>query len=309
MNNSPKVVLHIGYTKAASSTLKIHLFNKHPEINYLNVSDHAPLVDFWENIGKLNENEYKFSNNQEIYFDWIQPRLEKTKVNLLSHETVLDSRFSDNYLKAYRLKNLIPDAKIMIVVRHQVDILRSLYDMRPNNPLASEFKDKKITFEKWVDMSLHPYYFSRSFMSGIKYCENIDLYAQLFGQENLGIFLFEDLTINPDLFSEKLSEFLEVDSVTTKQLIFNSRQEHTAIDNKYYQIRSNFMPKFALSKLIPQSTYKTLKKIAMISLENFYKKTEISEKYQEKIGDIYKDSNQNLIEKYGIDLEKYNYPL
>lgn len=36
-NIIPQVYIHIGYAKAASSTLQKHLFDKHPKINNLGI--------------------------------------------------------------------------------------------------------------------------------------------------------------------------------------------------------------------------------------------------------------------------------
>lgn len=144
--------IHVGYPKCASTTLQDALFVRHPEIYSLakcrNPESHYQLTPEIKYLYKM------IKNYDEINFDISSAQdLLKTALNQIPKNQIpvfgLEG-FSDIYhckdrgLVAKRLKkvfsNFFDEVKIIIVIRNQYDILRSLYDMRPWPPPQFGFK-------------------------------------------------------------------------------------------------------------------------------------------------------------------------
>ena len=108
MNNQP--IIHVGYPKAASTTLQCNLFFEHSEINYLSVQgrDHKENIQVDENLRKfykylviLNGIEYHYSNARNFFNDVIKKYMSSEKRNLFSHECLINQGRLDNALREH----------------------------------------------------------------------------------------------------------------------------------------------------------------------------------------------------------------
>lgn len=150
-----EVVVHVGYPKAASTTLQKHLFAKHSKIEYYgNYPTNSPGVD--SDSPAENSRFLTDGNLHQLYVELLKrdrarydPVLAKDllasvmsdagasgRVPVMSHERFLSVLFwhHDIEEKARRLKALIPNAKILLVVRIQRDMIVSQYRNHPFDP-------------------------------------------------------------------------------------------------------------------------------------------------------------------------------
>jgi hypothetical protein len=309
MNNQP--IVHIGYPKAASTTLQCNLFFEHSEINYLSINGptHKENFQIDENIRKLHQElitlngiEYHYSNTRNFFNDVIKKYMSSEKRNLFSSEALLNQNFVDNYLKAYRLKEIFPNAKIIIVLRNQVDLLRSIYDMRCGG-------GRYIAFDKWLEMELK--HFNTNFSGGLKFYETVAFYQELFGKHNVEVLLFEELLESINSFAHKLSAFIDIDAEQTNNLLKN-KPLNTAKSHQVHNLRVklNFIPGIQLiqfSKVLPKSTHKYLVNKLTEVLPS--KKSVMSQYHVDKMQETYGLSNRKLMDEFGLDVARYNYPL
>lgn len=215
---SSQIFIHIGYPKAASSSLQKNVFSKHPEINYLmglteslswkNALPNQSALEFWKSVSfskNINNNELKKKYKQSIL-----PYIDDKLINMISFEQFLLPWAVDNKTTANRLNYFLPNAKIIIILRNQIDILKSLYRYRPKAPLEPHKKyERYLSFQEWMQINLDNY--NRSFLSVLNFYETVMLYSYYFGTQNIGIFLFEDLINNIDYFTSKLSDFIKIE--------------------------------------------------------------------------------------------------
>jgi len=217
---------------------------------------------------------------------------------------------------ANRLKLVFPDAKIILFIRNQIDILASAYlqyvKSGGNYGINRFFYSEKY-YGKEANrlILLDTDYFL--------YDKVFEYYFNLFGTENVHIFLYEDLAENPQKFiSDFATQFkLEYDENSisfcpenkgySNFLLFTRRIcnifSYKGPMNKYYIFH---IPKFNyLSEYLHDIANKyrifsgrpdSKKLLGKINVKNFV--------------EFYSRSNNRLKDEFGIKgLKKYNYPL
>lgn len=161
--------------------------------------------------------------------------LNSTKPNnlILSNELFCGQstyfNFANRTTIANRLHELFPKAKILLVLRNQVDLLQSLY------AINVQWKEtKKIDEFIWMNNSgklkrdsggASPAYFNTSeayeSLDGYDYNSLIKTYKERF--ENVTVLLFEEFLTSPTSFSEKLATFFNLDKEWVIKLISENK--------------------------------------------------------------------------------------
>ena len=322
-----KTIFHIGFPKSASTTLQKQLFDKHSQINFMgiyptgnigqdskekNIETHYlknnSLQEFHNCLTNLEGIEYHFSDVNK-YFEDIQALLSDKKVNIFSNERFSSVLFAhkDRAQKAQNIKQFFPDAKIVIIIRNQIDIIKSQYRDHPFDPRNLYSNQKSVTIDEWIERDFKNY--DISFLKSIEYYKIVRYYSELFGKEKVGVFLFEELVKDLESFSTKLSKFLNIDEKETLKLL-NSKHENDGVSqnlNSYRKFKSN------ISNLVPKSI-KNSNFIRNIDQQLFQKlkkgkkqKIEMSKESTQKIYDYYNEQNKLLSKEYNLELKKYGY--
>jgi len=99
-----------------------------------------------------------------------------------------------------RIKEHLPDAKLIISLRNPVDAAYSMYW----NAYAADERTRKMTFEEKLQQEPR-------LIEGGKYFEQMQRYMGLFPKENIHIIIFEELMANANAEFAKLYKFLGVD--------------------------------------------------------------------------------------------------
>jgi hypothetical protein len=324
------IFIHIGYPKAASTSLQMNVFLQHPEIKYLGPSFIHPSkfresneyeqlikqerwtseqvnqnIRFWNNIRDFNDIQYySDQTTNTIFKDHIRLMLDADKVNIFSYEGLLNQCLADNGLKAKRIHEFFPNAKIIIVLRNQIDILRSLYEMHPKFISEMRVNQKIFSFDRWIDESFNNFFYS--YLPSFFYHETINYYVSLFGLDSIGVFLFEVLRDNPYLFACQLANFLEIDIDTTYRLL-QQKPRNIAREHQIHNLREKILPGIQFSKLLPGESHKYFIKVLSEYLPRNH--PTMSPRNSERIRDLYSESNKKLISEYGINVSLYNYPI
>lgn len=322
-----KIFIHIGCAKAASTTLQKHLFDKHPQINNLgsyptsNLGKDSQEINydclylkdekvkkFYYNLVALDGIEYRSSGNLELYQESVKPYLQADAVNLFSSERFTSVLFSHDDIKskAERLKEIFSNGKIIMIIRNQFNMVVSQYRDRPFDPRCVRI-GKPVSLDEWVRIALEDNL--TKYSSSLKYYEIANLYSDLFGKDNVGLFLFEELVNQPDLFADKISTFLGINSAYTKSVL-NNQHENFSVSHRYnlYRIlvRKKFLPHIESLKFLPKAW--------RMGILNFLKEGkkkdyEIGSAMQTKLHNYFVESNRKLEEEYGLNLSSYNYPI
>jgi hypothetical protein len=264
-------------------------------------------------------------------FDWNEQEC-RTQLNLLMGqknnrliicEELLLGRLRPGGVKhfvtrevANRIKLVCPEASIVIFIRNQLDAIASAYSQYihsgGNYSIDNFIYPEKISGGDYNNLVLlGPDYFL--------YHKVIDYYAGLYGKENVYIFLYEDFRESGSQFIAAFSEKLGL-TVDEKKLSYEKVNEgyRTMLEaprkffnafsrkgplNKYYLVHIPYLDwliRIAFTKANKSKFFGNRKSTQKI----------LGRKNLKYLNEYYRQSNQILVEKYGlIDITKFQYPL
>lgn len=223
---SPNVLIHIGYPKSGSSTLQECVLSKHSGVRYLaghtleSELDKRPL-----DLERVRTFYNSIIHDQNPDMSYLQSTWEEVFLTLCDHDklnVISDERFVMNYRSpaeiAKTLRKVIGPAKILIVARDQVGLLRSQYDMSPF--YERDPNRKYLPFKPWLEKMLAQA--DENMASSLRYKKIVDLYASLFGEENIIVAAFEGLFTCP-LLQANLAAALVLEPAEFSHLLRSSK--------------------------------------------------------------------------------------
>ncbi|MBW2617534.1 MAG: sulfotransferase domain-containing protein [Deltaproteobacteria bacterium] len=309
-----KMYIHIGLPKSASTFLQMTLFCKHPEVHYAGIYYDRPEGGLLTTaIASFEQIEFaKFLSNYDL--QPVKDIPQDKKISLISQEGFV---IGDKVVVAERLKQLFGDAKIIIILRNQPEIIESMYFQ---HLLGVPAKWPMCTFEEYLETLLSQYYRSYPGMRGkfkshqnarggwnhfscfIDYCDIIKVYSQYFGRENIGTFFFEELRSAPEGFITKLCDFCTIDSDKGLFLVRSSPPIKPRMSSIDYYLKTHRGMNFAV-RHVPGFRKSFLKK----ALREKPAGLSWSSEWLGMIKEAFGPSNIRLMEEYGVPLDKYNY--
>lgn len=286
----------VGAAKSGTTSLWNYLL-QHPELYLVPDVRFKELGFFASDHGISNEEDYK------SFFVAAQ---HGQKIGEVCNSYLTDPA------SAKRIKEAVPEAKIIISLRNPVDRAFSLYNWMVANGYEkkSEFnsalaeENKRKTDEDFQKSNAHgnPWLF-RYFESGLFSCQ-VQRYFEVFGKSNCLVLLFDELIKNPVSVSQKCYSFLSVDQEfkpATDKL--NEKKQPRSQALQYFvksvlpKVRDSLgLPKGLLGNT-PSKILKLNKKSGNQNELDLMTKKKLLEKYKE---DILK--TQKLIE---IDLSRW----
>ena len=316
-------IIHIGMPKAASTSLQQNFFARLPLINFTG----GP-----ENYNSTSNLAFvKTVHNNELYFDADKIREEITKDYDPALPIVLSKEFAcapfiplsrgipqSRTTIAKRFKALFPNAKILIIIRNQLKLQKSLYSEFYKH--ESRFlKSHMVSFKKWMELN-------RKLESEGKqnvfhfadFYSLITLYKSLF--DEVKVVVFEEMIKDMHGFLENdLCEFIGIEANEAMPYyidsIKNSRHTKTGVwaENVTRKI-INFLQNSLGNpqKKIPiEKRKKFMQKVHRFNASIPFGKInpKYSEKHKSYLTNYYAEGNRKVSEMIGVDLEKYGYPV
>lgn len=256
-----KTYIHIGYPKNASTTMQTDIFPNIEGACYIgrlygsgkkfltpNVQEAMRLIATSDSVDFSKDNVQKRMKNS------IRKMAGENEKLIISWEAFTNN-VSDRGLMAERLKCLFPEAKILIVIRNQMDALRSMYSFmvreRGENINISYGRPSVASFEQWI--ADQEAFLPRSYLLTLRYYELISYYWKLFGKDNTTVLFFEDLVRSPDKFFEQLACYFDVESIgyASKPSEPKRNKSPSGKALSYYRLRGA-LPNVQLSKFLPK---------------------------------------------------------
>lgn len=280
-----RVLIHVGFHKTATTWLQKELFPKISNIDYVDTNSTWDLITKHPiNLASIKVREIvKSSVNQTILF---------------SDERIL-STDNETANSPTELFKIFPDAEIILFIRNQLSKYSSNYSQ----------------YIKWGGF-LKPYvYFVKPEAERKRnihnYYELIENYREVFGKDNVHVFLYEDFAENTPLF---VGRFLKYFSFSCTQKIDFSKRINRKLSPKeitFVRIvnRLIFYIKPNRLKEIIQSVKRRILNTLSIKHQSKYVPTDyFGEDLCRNISDYYKESNAKLLDEFP-QIKKYNYPL
>lgn len=331
-----QVFFHIGYPKAASTSLQKNLFARSPDLVNIGLyptsnvgndvsenhpSDNIPYLkdkrikQLYQALSLPGTLEFDLESTKglwrQIKSDYLRSDSSALKKGIiLSHESITSTRFSNPSLleKANRVRDVFGPIKIIVIIRRQQDMLRSLYRDHPFDPRTLGGQVRPVDFHRWLEIDLPRA--SQSLAHSLYFDRLLYLYEEFFGKENILVLPVELMQLNLESFAGALSRFMEIDSKSTYRLI-NRPPQNTSVSelgNRYRVLKARSASKLAFIKPL---------KAPLLRFDHYVfghlKKTgrppsvKISAQYENLLCQLYATSNRNLSRDYDLSLDLLDY--
>ncbi|SEA76819.1 hypothetical protein SAMN05421743_10825 [Thalassobacillus cyri] len=303
-------IVHIGYHKTGTTFLQDVLFPKHPEIHYV---DRMTTQKYFLRVGSLFFDADKVKNEIKT----LENSVDNGKKALVFSDEELSGHIhtggNGGYLSkevADRIHQVMPDAKIMINVRNQVKMIDSVY--RQYIKKGGTFSVEKYLFNN----NGLPHRQPRFQFAHFEYDRLVEYYINLFGRENVFVYLYEDFKQDKSFYNDMLEEMglSSIDNIKkmSSDIKNPSYSEFSLAVAKYF---NRFYGEDPINRRcivhIPY-LYKIVKKLLFNYELKVRKKSPgsvLDEDTKHYIEDYYRESNRRLMELIAQDVTRYHYPV
>ena len=303
---SRKLVLHVGYPKAASTTMQNNVFlplHQSQQINFL---------------GRAYESQYAGVAGKSEFKDWTEqiiaggfpgkgayhmalPEIVDNKVNVLSENRFLihyalngDRKILAN-LKSY-FQDHTDSIDVVLILRAQPAVIFSWYLQRYRRITQKTF-GKFIRYQhagNWHDGTAIFNYFT-----------TMQLMKKIFGASKVHVVLFEDLVNAPEGFSRQWARLMAVSEGEVVPLLAKPSKNVTP-----RVVENGEVEKFVPKKQPKPSIYERFLINAGVISKRVVSLEPMTPDQENQIRGDFRDSNIRLAEQFGLDqekLEKYGY--
>lgn len=279
----------VGAPKAGTTSLCYYLA-QHPEV-------------FMSDPKEVNFFSCEEMNEQGLYYDDLKVKdLEKYKnlfTNLKGKKAIGEASVSYLFYPKTpkKIKEIIPDVKIIILLREPVSRAYSHYLMDYRLGYVN-FSFDDVVFKRKEDKNIDLFY--QQYISLGLYGEQVKRYIDIFGKDRVKIYLQDDLKNNPSNIILDIYDFLGVDSnyqpeVSKRYNVFS--MPRNKIVCKIY--KSSLRP--LISSVLPQRMKEKIIDILFIKKQ----RPQMSDETRRYLHGIYRDDIANLEKLIGIDLNSW----
>ena len=200
-----KLFFHFGFPRTGSTSLQVHLFPNHPQINYLGrYPKTKPRLELMDLISNLNNDDFDKRYNEllkkteELYLD-------PNKTNVLSSEFIVSNtmHYPNDFARTMpsfisRLESLFSkinvEIKYFCTIRNQAEIIPSLYSATR----TISFNGKELVEYLENKKSNNP--MIKRFLNGFNYYELYNELSKVVNKNKIKFFLYEEFRDNFDNF-------------------------------------------------------------------------------------------------------------
>jgi hypothetical protein len=148
---------------------------------------------------------------------------------------------------------------------------------------------------------------SLSLRDKLSYADTADVYADVFGQKNLKVLVFEELVRDPKIFITQLCDFMEIDPVEGLKLIQGKRANESVTVEYIDRIKALESSPFQNLRFRMSSPRQRGKILNHKKLSGDRIDPQISDEWLAKIHAVGIEQNRRLIDKWEAPLEEYGY--
>ena len=222
---SSKIFIHIGYAKTGTTFLQRKIFKK---IDSYVLMQHMDCLTFFDQIINLDSSIYDEKLVLKEYKKFFEKKDLRNKNGLIISNERLELEGLDVGLVANRLKSLFPNAKILITLREQLDLLYSWYLFKgySSKYLQKPFKGRYIEFNEFIENGIEN--ISNNFVMRMQFHLLFIFYSNLFGIGNVNILFFEDIFDKKYKLTEYFEDMFdcEIKFRINRSLKINSRKRN-----------------------------------------------------------------------------------
>ena len=239
-----EIFIHVGYPKTGSTFLRRKIY-PNLEINRIL----TPSYEYLAEDENFKPEKYLNILAQEGEF----ADFKKTIISQVAFSGHADGKdVYDKYLIAERLFQTFPKAKIIFVIRNQLDYLLSSYSFKVivrgmyRKSMSTWFKER----------------YPEKLENQLQYDRLVKKYSDLFGKENILVLLYEEFREQPEMFLAKIIEFLGfsfIPEIDSERVNKSSKNYYLVLINRLinfpFSLTANFLVK---RKIITSQHYSFL---------------------------------------------------
>lgn len=207
-------LLIIGAAKSGTSALHNYL-GEHPQI-FMSTPKEPRFFLVWNNPEQwaIHDHENRMEHNTYYTVE----RYNEVFTNGRNYPVRGES--STAYLAnpscAYKIKELVPDTKIIAVLRNPAERAFSNYVMYKNWGIEKMDFEAAVYEEMKTGRGSYPQPMKYLYLG--KYAESLKVYFSLFREEQVRVYLYDDFLVRPAAFLKDIFSFLEVDETFVPDL-------------------------------------------------------------------------------------------
>ena len=312
-------VLHLGLPRTGTKTLQWYLFARHSQIHYLGAYIGEPFADkrVHRNMrdaatcGLMEELAWgdlrwpNFERCRRLYRQAVAPQLEQGKVPVLSWESFAINVPARRRQQACNLRKVFGPCRVALTLRRPVDLIESTYflivrrENRPGRRRGLWYQPIDDWLDDEYDWEIAPH---------LDYLQTIEIYQELFGESSVKLFLFEQLREDPAGYVEAWCRFLGVDPAQGVRLTANRAENSTA---SALVARARRIHRSRLLTVLYNSlpARKRFEWMSLPPVGRAPERPRISAAGRQRIADSTRRANRRLVERFGLPLERWGYPL
>lgn len=322
--------IHIGMPKTGTKTLQMCLFARHSQVDFLGTYTGHPKRwprqcrdrDVEELMAELIWDRHERPDLERAaacFKRAVKPSLDRGLTPVWSWESLMENRPEVQRQRAENLKVIFGDCKIIATIRHPIKLLESLYLQllkRDNiggmahvgRPPRYEPIDEWI-LENWDRIGDAP-------KSHLEYPEALEIYADVFGRENVGVFLFEQLLNDPRRYYAGVCEFVGIAAEEAISHCEGERENQRWTRQQMMRLQSIHSSWIASTvfRYSPRGFRRRLLGLhddhgcAILHREPAARAT-ISTPLKERVHEKTRAGNRRLMEQWNLPLADYQYPV
>jgi hypothetical protein len=253
---------------------------------------------------------------RRVFDQSVRPALDAGLLPVWSWESLVENRHEVQRQRAENLKAVFGDCKILVGIRHPVRLVESLYLQllkRDNVGMKASFR-RGIWYQpinKWLD-----HHWERAGgppTAQLEYAEAIEIFADVFGEDRMGIFVYEQLAADPAEYIRSICRFLDIDAEQGVTHALGKRENARWSQRQIERIQE--IQRSPVQSMAFRFANKKARRF-MLGIRDGGKpiegppaRAEISDGWRERIEDKTRQANQRLVQRWNLPLAEYGYPL
>ena len=310
----PKIFLHVGLSKTATTSLQNHVFTALPGYQYLG----KPWSGRYRDQSVRNALRYITYEDPVGYdVDFVKNKLERVididgGSILISYEGLTYGRLRDPiYFNAVTIAKRLRDVfegntTVIFTIREQLSWLCSLHLDESSRNI---FFDPGTTIGRWLAAEqMKQERGRRSALDMANFDDLIREYETIFGAHKIHVLVFEELVRNKDNFARRLCDALEFTDIDW----MDCRLATMGYDKLRLSRRAYYFG--LMNRLFVPEYFRGMYRALNPGLELFLQRgtpcnVTVPEVYRKILQDRYLAGNRRLSHLYGLDLGRYGYML
>ena len=307
-------ILHVGSPKSGTTTLQENVLAHLDGIVYLGKPFPTPeMRQDIEYVKRYDASDFSLERLKSFVAEHRATAEAAGKPLVFSDETLTSPGMKS--LVAERLHEVFGPARIIVTLRNQHKSIESYYTRhgRTLKKVPDKWAGSFVPFDDWFDTSVRN--FQGTQLDRVRYDNVVDVYGAVFGRENIVPLLFEEMIGDADAFGEKLGTILGVAGSEVSELLtrpaLNTRPPALKRDFHRAETAVPYGLRRAAGRILPRGIKDGIK----ASLERVLwsgdrdSRMVVSDEKREEIRQMYADGNRRLVSEFGLELERYGYPL